>query len=357
MGLTPDIILRATGADTLEALYIGGFIKEDYTESRFVLTFTEERGITKFFAGSTGEVVLPAWVRPTWPKVTAMNLPITHLYAVVEEVVQGLNPGLFTMMQGQLQMMQQNTGVDLKRDVIESLGSTFLVAHVPQAGQEDSALIEQGENLIVISSTNPGKLVAAVETLGTMGGKMPKSMFETREYLGAKIYTMPANPRQPDNQVSFAIHGGQLLFTTVPGAHPLEAVLQSWHSGEGESLWEQPQVRQIIAELPPQAIGYAYHDMASMLHSMAGMFAKLQKQTDVAAELPPELESDEEDDSELASEYPVAPAKKSLTLVDPAQVPSVDQLRRYWSTALGGTWRDARSWTSITKISHRPAKP
>lgn len=355
MGLTPGGILRATGLDTIEALYVGMAIQEDFTETRFALTFTEERGLTKLFAASEGDVALPRWVRPDWPKVAAVNLPVPHIYSVLEEIVQGLNPGLFTMLQGQLQMMQQNTGVDLKRDLIESLGRNFVVAYVPKGAEGEAALFEEGENLVAISAANPEKLRAAMESFGTMGGKMPKSMFETREYLGAKIYSLPANPATPGKGLSFVIHEGWFILSVVQGSYPIEAVLQGMHQADAPSLWEQPSVRQVMAELPPRAFGYAYQDMPVVLAGLSSMLAKLQTRVNAAAEQAEEPELDEEGNEIPAGEKPAA--KKPTHFVDPEQQPTVEMFRRYWSTAIGGNWHDAHSFTGVTRISHRPDKP
>lgn len=355
LGLTGPIILRASGLDTLEGMYLGLSIGEDYTESHFNISFTEERGITRMFAASTGNISRPDWVRADWTNAAVLNLPLPHVYQVIEEIVGGLNPGLLTMMQGQLQMMQQNIGIDLKRDLIEVLGDAIVVGFVPDGGEPNAASIQQGQNLIAFSTKNPQQLVATLETFGTMGGKMPQSMFEIREYLGAKIYTMPANPKAPPtNRPSFAVQGGFLLFTPTVGARPIETVLQSMYKNEGDSLWDKPQIKKIIAELPDHAIGYSYQDMAALFAGMFDALAVLQTQQSAAAAVPAapeEAPADEEDDTGEPAVKETAPK-----FFDVSQKPTLEQLRRYWSDSVGGSWRDARSLYSRTKISHRPAK-
>src|SRR5262249_21509297 len=128
MGIDPAAILPTLGIDAIREVYLCGNIGEDSTDVNSGMTFSESRGILKMISNADGPVVEPSFVPEKWLQVGTLKYSLRTTYATLEEMLENFSPPLSGMVQGQIKGMNKRLGVDLKRDLIGSIGDTLITA-------------------------------------------------------------------------------------------------------------------------------------------------------------------------------------------------------------------------------------
>jgi len=328
MGIDPSVVLDALGLDVLGEGYLAVTTGDKETLMETGLTYTEERGLVKLIAYEPGPVTQADWIPAKWPSVSTMRFSIPKSYAALSGMLDSISPMLAAMAHGQIRAFNKQSGVDLERDLIGSLGNEVLSAHVPPAEVEAgkvAAWADMGQ-LFALTLANPTTFTNAVEALKRLAGPGAEQLFIKRDYLGQTIYTFnsPGGP-QDGGGFSYAIANGTLLLGIGP-AGGIESALQGMAAKEG-LFWKRDDVKAVMMDIPAEAVGIQVQDMKYMAESLIEMAVQLQS-------------------AETASD------EKAEKFIEVTARPDPAVIARYWGMAGGYTIKTTDGLFTKTRILH-----
>ncbi len=333
LGVDPTVLLTGLGLDVLGEVYGAIRIGEKDTRMDFGLTYTEERGLVKLLAYKAGPVAQPDWVPAKWPSVSTMRFSASQAYAGLEEMLDAISPMLSGMAQGQITALNRKLGIDLKRDLIGSLGDDIITGYALPAGLDAGATpsMEQMDQLFAISLSNVDAFTQAVEALKQMiGGPAAAQLFAKRDYLGQTIYTFNAHPApgaKPSPGFSYAIANRTVLLG-IGSPVILENALQGMRDGQG-AFWKRDDIKAALATIPPEASSAQFTDMRVVVTSLFELVATTQ------AAAASKGKGDDDD-------------KKSL--FDLSAKPDPEVIGRYWGLATGYTFKTPTGFFGTSRL-------
>jgi hypothetical protein len=304
LGIEPVNIMKAFGLDAIETFSVTAGTVGDLDRLDAALTYSEARGVVNLLAYRDGPVARPDWVPAAWFNVSSQNFSISDAYAELERILDRISPMVSGMAQGQLKTYERQLGIDLKRDILGSLGQSFVGAYALPAGADANQPppIDQLDQFVGISLADAASFERTLETIKAKflppGDASP---LKTRDYLGRKLHTF--EPPMPGARgVTYAITDGWfLLGLGSPGS--VESVVQLLNApNPGASFWQRADVREALVATPPGAFSLQHVEIAPIMASLASALVQVS-----------EAQADEEG-----------------RFVDPAAKPTREQLARYF---------------------------
>jgi hypothetical protein len=226
-------------------------------------------------------------------------------------VLTSASPTLPPLIDMQLQMMQTNTGVNMRASILENFGGKVVSLSVlNEAGLEGVAMVDP-QQLFMIELKDSQALAQAIEVFKDM---VPgaRAMVEAQEYEGQTIYTLrgPSDPHLQGVQqadVSYAITRSELI-VNVGHVGLLHKVLSRMDEG-GDGLWQNPDVEVLFERIErPNAVTRSYVNAEQMIEPFfqsllqAGAMSGLTKHMS-AGQIPSDLDAS----YRLISEFNEAP--------------------------------------------------
>lgn len=341
LGLPPEELLKALGIDALREFYLGMGMGEDATDFSGGLTYSERRGILKVLAYQDGPPPQPGFVSAKWITVTTGRFSLAEAYTAIRELLDGLNPMVGGMIQGQIKNLNKQLGVDLERDLLGSLGNDLVTANAmrPGATLDSPTPLTEFDQLYALSLQNATAFTNAVDALKRMAGPQEEKLFVKREYLGHAIYTYAQGGTGPGQKgFSYAITP-KYVFISAGTPAVIETALQGL-DGKQPTLWQLPEVKEALVDVPEKAFTFEYQNTRAMIGSlietatqMATLFAAKQKAA-----------PESEDESDANSSDP--------SLLDLSAKPDASTIAKYWSNASGYAWRDSQGVYFHSKLNH-----
>lgn len=342
LGLPPETLLSVLGVDVLRDLYLGVAMGEGATDFTGGLTYSECKGFLRILAYQDGPAPKPDFVSAKWITATTARFSLFEAYTAIRSLAEGLNPILASMVQPQIKNLNQQLGIDIERDLLGSLGNELIVANAmrPGATADTPTPLSEFDQLYALSLKNPTAFTNAVDALKRMAGPQAEKLFVKREYLGQAIYTYEKEGAPAGQKgFSYAITP-KYVFIAAGTSAVIETALQGL-SGKQPTLWQLPEVKAALADVPEKAMTIEYQNTRAMIGGlienfvqMASMFAARQQA------------ASENDDDE-----PTGTAKKNLSL-DISAKPDAATIAKYWSTASGYAWRDSQGLYFHSKLNH-----
>jgi hypothetical protein len=352
LGIDPASLLSALGLDAINEIYFAGQIGAEQTETYFGLNYTELRGILKMLAYRDGPPKLPSFVPVKAVSAGAGNFSLRDAYVALEETIENVSPVISGMFQGQIKNYNKQLGIDLKRDLIGSLGSEYAMANLrPASAPAEAAVpLTEMEQLYAISLENPTAFTSAIEALKRLFlGPQADQVLIKRDYLGSTIYSFKApevegRTRPGAKSFAYAITKNY-LFVGIGSAAPVEAALQGLSGGQ-PSLWDQPDVKRAFADVPANASSFQYEDTRVLI---AALIETIVRTAPLFASTPPAADADDEDESKPKQVHPAA--KRDLPF-DLSAKPDAAVIGRYWSYAYGYGVRESNGLYAKSTLIH-----
>jgi hypothetical protein len=338
-GIDPNALLTAFGFDTWREIFGAVRWRDDRTEVRFGTTYSEARGLTKILAYHDGPPPTPPLVSPKWAGVSSAKLSLKDAFSAVEEILENFNPAISGMVQGQIRATNKKLGIDLKRDLLGSLGDSVISANIvppPDPTGEAATGIPRLQQFFAVSLDDQDTFTKAVEAVRHGLGPNAESLFKTRDYLGEKIVTFqPGIPSASaaSQQFNYTIAKG-FLFVSVGSAAPLETALQCF-VGHQASFWEKPEVKELFAQLPANASAFQYQDLRQMISAVFQSFAAANAMMNHV----PHPTPTEENEAGAEAPQRIVPPKNGM--VDPSAMPDAATIAQYWGFTWGYVQRDS----------------
>jgi hypothetical protein len=343
MGMPPGVILAALGLDAIKDFYLGVNVGESATEFNGGLTYTEQRGILKLLAYHDGPAAMPAFVSAKWITVTSLKFSLLDTYTAIRELLDAMNPAVGGMVQGQIKGLNKQLGVDLEHDLLGSLGDDVIVASAPRAVSSADAPVPLTEfdQFYALSLQNSAAFTNAVEALKRMVGPQADKLFEKREYLNQTIYTYAA-AKAGGGQKGFSYSiTPKYLFMAVGTPATIETALQGL-DGKQRSLWQLPEVKEALADVPAKACSVQYQDTHAMIGSVIETFVQL------APLFAPKAKAQDGEEDGVASEKP----EEDKSPFNVSAKPDSAALAKYWSNAAGYAWKNSQGLYFHSKLNH-----
>jgi len=337
MGMPPGVILGALGLDAIKDFYIGINVGDAATDFTGGLTYTEWRGILKVLAYHDGPAPQPAFVSAKWITATSARFSLQEAYNALREIIDNMNPAIGGMVQGQIKGLNKQLGVDLEHDLFGSLGDELIVANAmrPGASADSPSPLTELDQLYAISLQNAPAFTNAVEALKHMMGPQGDTLFEKREYLNQTIYTYA---KSGPKGFSYSITP-KYLFLAAGSPSILETALQGL-DGKQPTLWQQPEVKEALADVPAKACTFEYQNTRAMIGSLVETFVQMAPLFVAKAQA-----EDDGGDAGVKSETDKSP-------FDFSAKPDAATLGKYWSTASGYAWRESQGLYFHSKLNH-----
>jgi len=334
MGLDPETIFEALGLDGLGEIYLAMESGQSETRIDSGIAYSGERGVMKLLAYEPGAAPRPDWVPAKWPSVSTARFSVPKAYEGIEELLEAISPMLSGMAQGQIRGLNKQLGVDLKRDLIGSLGDELISAYAIPAGFTGGSVPPWTEmdQLIAFSLVNEAAFIKAVDALKLLAGPAAEHMFMKREYLGHTLYTV----NMPSGQEGKSARGftyavaNRTLLVGVGSPATVENVLQAMASPKKDSFWERADVKAALADAPAQSSMIQVQDLAVMMKSFVELAVQLQKQADATQD----------------------PDAEKKNYVDVNARPDDETIERYWGLSAGYGERTSEGLFSTARIAH-----
>jgi len=329
----PEVMFNALGLDAFGEAYLSLLIDENETRIDAGLAYAEERGLLKLIAYQPGPVAKPDWIPAKWPSVSSMRFSVPKLYAGLEELLQEISPLLSVVAQGRINEFNKKVGIDIKRDLIGSLGDEILSARAIPPGVEpgQAPAWQEMDQLIAVSLSNEPAFIKSVEALKQLAGPAAEQMFSRRDYLGHTIYTFnqkTAPDAPPPRGVTYAIANRTLLLG-IGSPATVENALQGMAAAEG-LFWKRDDVKAVLAEVPADAVIVQVQDLRVMAASFVEMAVQLQT-------------------AQSASDEGGVSGKK---FVDVTARPDAEAIARHWGLTAGYAVRTPEGIFSVSRFTH-----
>ena len=340
LGMTTDALLTALGLDAIKDFYFSINMGEAATEFNGGLTYSEQRGILKLIAYRDGPAAQPAFVSAKWITVASMRFSLLDVYTAIRELLDNMNPAIGGLVQGQIKGLNKQLGIDLERDLLGSLGDELIVANATHPGASPDAPVPLTEydQLYAISLQNAAAFTNAVEALKRMMGPQADKLFEKRDYLNQAIYTYAGPKTAGQKGFSYSVTP-KYLFIAAGTPAVIETALQGL-DGKQPTLWQKPEVKEALADVPSKACMIQYQNTRAMMGSLVETLVQF------APMLASKTKADEEaDESDKKPESDKSP-------FDLSAKPDSATLAKYWNNAAGYAWRDSQGVYFHSKLNH-----
>ncbi|AHF93430.1 hypothetical protein OPIT5_27760 [Opitutaceae bacterium TAV5] len=359
LGVPATHLLNALGLDAVRHVGLAAAIGKEATRIDSVLAFSEQRGLLSLLAWEDGPVTLPDWAPASFYQASTGNFNFPRAWAALEELVASLHPMVHGMAQGYIGQLNQAAGIDLKKDLIGSLGTRYLSGIArPAAGT--TASLENANQLYALSLADPAAFTRAIEALKKTVLASFSSQLTRREFAGVTVSSLAlpgAGGVTAPRGVHYAITGDWLLIN-VGDAAPLEASLTAIAAGKdaagaADPFWKRPAIAAAVAKAPPASFDISVTELPPYLLAIANTAVSFLNEkasanatsADEAAAAP----GGATDDPENATAP--KPAKKRVH-IDPATLPTLEQLARFWGIVSAFSQREKDGFHGHVVIEH-----
>jgi len=328
-------VLGALGLDALGEAFWGMHIGVRDTRMDFGLTYTEERGLLKLIAYQPGPAPRPDWIPAKWPSVSSGRFSVVQAYAGLEQLLDGISPMLSGMAQGQIAALNRKLGIDLKRDLIGSMGDQMVSAYAlpPGLAAGETPSWDQMDQFFALSLDNVDAFTRAIEALKQLvGGAAADQLFTKRDYLGQTLYTvnMPSKPGAPAARGFSYTIANHMLLLGVGSPATVENALQGMRDGQG-AFWKRDDIKTALAGMPAEASSIQFMDMRLIISSLLEMAVRT---------------------ADVPGNGKAKPGADIKSLVDVSAKPDAEVIGRYWGMATGYSVKNANGFFGTSRLAY-----
>jgi hypothetical protein len=250
-GVTPQSLERALSLQSLQALYLDLDLIDAGLLMYSGLIYAEKRGLCSLFSYAQGDLPDARYV-PNGVLSSSISLfDFGALLANLEALLTSASPTLQPLLNMQLQMMQNTSGVDLRAAVLENLGAQMVSLSMQDQAERAGAAASEPQQLFVIDVKDTQALSQAIETFKDRA-PAAKALIEAQEYEGQTIYTIkgPSDPNQPQAagvEFSYAVTRSSLI-VNLGRVGLLQEVL-SRMGQDGDGFWQQSETERLFEQI------------------------------------------------------------------------------------------------------------
>jgi hypothetical protein len=267
-GVTAKSLESALSLESLQALYFDLDLIDEGLLSHGGLIYREKRGFLSLLSYTQGELPEARYVPEGVLSSSISLFDFGAMLANLEAVLTLASPTLPPLIDMQMQIMQTNTGIDLRASILENLGGQMVSLSMLDQADRTSEVAPQPQQLFVIDVKDAQALSQAIETFKGLAPEA-KAFIEEQEYEGQTIYTIkgPSDPNLPDAtglDFSYVITRSSLI-VNMGRVGLLHEVLSRMGQG-GAGFWQNPQTEQLFEKIArPHSVGRSFVDAEQMI--------------------------------------------------------------------------------------------
>lgn len=248
-GVTPQSLDKALSLQSLQALYMDLDLTDNGLLAYGGLMFTEQRGLLSLLSYAQADFPEPAYVPEEVLSSSISLFDFGALLSNLEALIRSASPMLQPMLEMQLQMLHNNTGVDLRAAVLENLGAQMVSFSMPDPTDLTGVAGFEPQQVLVFEVKDAQALSQAIDACKDMA-PAAKTWVEAQEYEGHTIYTFksPGDPNQAPGaslEFSYVVTRSNLI-VSIGRVGMLHEVLSRmaeddagfWQKAETEHLFE-----------------------------------------------------------------------------------------------------------------------
>ncbi len=248
-------------------------LEENVTKLDVRMNYTSRKGLANILAfqpispGEQGFSIPPSAVSGS-----VIGFSFKQMWEEGLKMMQEMSPQMSKMLTMQLNQVKKQYDVDIKKDILNSLGNRMYLVTFPPADEEVERNKKRrkvgsaSQQAWVFSLQDRQRLKSAIHTLKTSAAK-GKQIFSERTYLGTTMYSVrdefspgSGNSTKP----TYAFLDGHLIYSNVP--KHLETMIA--HANRGDSgLFDQEAVQQGIDRISSRPSSFTYINLSSSLNA------------------------------------------------------------------------------------------
>jgi hypothetical protein len=259
-------IVEALGLDNVDSAGFGIQTNQEYGAfTGFLRVVGEPHGIPKILMPGPGPLHTGAEAPSTADSFFSARFSAAPVWDELQRVVAGINPGIMTMVNAQLDQLAQRLGepFDLRNDVLAMIGPRVAA----YSWYEKPYNVSTSRQMVfVIDISSKAAFDAAYQKLQRLFPDQ-LALFQPEEYMGHTLYKMQmpmmsGMENMPQGEMpempAFAVTDKDLIVSQRASA--VQAHLRRLN-GEGESLADLPAYQEVMAQLPTDGrILFSYSD-------------------------------------------------------------------------------------------------
>jgi len=279
MPFNPKDILNALGLKEFEALGFSFDLTKGNLRADFAILHPEHpAGLVNLFRGTSTEINLPAFIPADVDGAAVTRQGLANVWDLLMGMIQKMGP-MAMMVPMQLTQMEQGLGFSIRNDLLGSLGDEIISAEQYAGFDENGA--PKANQVVGFSIKDKAKFESSIAALAKFAGQGFAALEES-DLLGHKMYSI----KKPGNgpEISFVVADSYFFFSMGDIAL-LRKLLNQAKSPDGPSLWDDAEVKDIIATLPKDSTSLAVSNLGSVLKTAIGTIVNLQNMGGAAAAL------------------------------------------------------------------------
>lgn len=286
----PMAMFGMSGSSLGQALSLGDWqafsfdfkVQEAGIRAHSAIIYREKTGLFKLLAYGEGALPAAHYV-PTGALSSAVSrFDLSEMFAQLEAFLGAASPTAPALLNMQLQQIKSNTGVDLRRALLQNFGTEVVSFSIlPEEGPGNNSLAP-AEQVYVFQIKDAAALSGALEALKDM---VPgaRAQIQTREFAGETIHTFSnagaaAAGSPPAQDFSYVVTRTHLI-GNLGRIGTLQRVLTSMQSGDA-GFWQQAEIEALVEQVgTPGAVARSYTDLGQALTSLLESIQEAQQLT------------------------------------------------------------------------------
>jgi len=265
--------------DVLRSLFFNVDYAAEQPNSISALLYDERKGLLELVAVEQGDLPRPGFVPEDVLQLSTGNFDLAAFITTIEEMFTSASPMASTTYQMQLESAKSLTGIDVRGNLLESLGTGYIY-YKRTSDDADTALeMATPGQIFAFKLQDPGTFEMTIEAVKS-AFLQGMDLFEEQEYLGERFFKFKqrgVNPEMQDaNQIGYAVVQDYFILSMGFRSHQLlrESIAEMQSDRVG-LLGKGTMFDKALMQMPPGAIAADYVDAQTFVNYMVAVFEEL----------------------------------------------------------------------------------
>ncbi len=258
--IKPKQVMEMLGAHELQAIALTMELQDGQVRSDITILHPEKlTGLLSLIRTTASETPLPGFIPADVLQAAVTRYDLGQFYDGVFGMLAKLGP-MAMMVTMQLPQFEQQLGFKIRDDLFGSLDDEIITV------QEGS--LEKQSQVFGLKIKDPGKIGGVLDSLKRFIGA-GFGAFEEGDYLGYTVNTLKLSQTSSTTSELAYCNTGKHLLISVGDQKALKKVLSRIKDPSGPSIWEDEQVRKLLAAVPKNYGGVTVTDVGSTISMLA----------------------------------------------------------------------------------------
>lgn len=261
-------LMQTLNLDSIEFGSMMLSLTEEEVLLRTAISYADEPGIMDLFKYEKDALPDASFAPPNSFSVATTTFDVSAFFTVLENMVQQATPMFHTMYQAQLANIRATQNIDLRAAFFENLTPGLVTfSAFPEDVAKDDEHYSLESTCYVLNIKDRQAMESAIEALKSLAAQ-GYELFETRDYLGSKIYETPQrdNPAVPGQLApAFAYTFTDTQWIISIGSSKLLENVLARKESDANPLWEQEGIADAIETMPGDPVARSYVNLSTIM--------------------------------------------------------------------------------------------